>query len=78
MLYFNSMGIYSSTFRFVQATLTLIVKLYKTISIEYNLKQNITLFSSKAHGFFDILTVEMVNDLNETHRKKTQVSTSNL
>ena len=36
-------GIYFSTFLFVQATLTLIVKLYKTISIKYNLKNNITL-----------------------------------
>ena len=31
-------GIYFSTFFFVQATLTLIVKLYKTISIKYNIK----------------------------------------
>ena len=31
-------GIYFSTFLSVQATLTLIVKLYKTISIKYNLK----------------------------------------
>ena len=45
-------GIYFSTFLFVQATLTLIVKLYKTISIKYNLKYNITLFSSIAHSFF--------------------------
>ena len=41
-------GLYFSTFFFIQATLTLLVKLYKTISIEYNLKQNITLFSSIA------------------------------
>ena len=45
-------GIYFSTFLFVQATLTLIVKLYKTISMKYNLKDNITLISSIAHGFF--------------------------
>ena len=31
-------GIYFSTFLFEQATLTLIVKLYETISIKYNLK----------------------------------------
>ena len=42
-------GKYFSTFRFVQATLTLIVKLYKTNSNKCNLKQNITLFSSMAH-----------------------------
>ena len=39
----NQCGIYFSTFRFIQATLTLIVKLYETISIKYNLKNNITL-----------------------------------
>ena len=62
-------GIYFSTFLFVQATLTLIVKLYKIISIKYNLKNNITLFSSKAHGFFNVLTERMVNDLNESKQK---------
>ena len=59
-------GIYFSTFLFVQATLTLIVKLYETISIKYNLKNNNTLFSSIAHGFFTILTAQMVSDLHDT------------
>ena len=36
-------GIYFSTFLFIQASITLIIKLYKTISIEYNLEHNITL-----------------------------------
>ena len=63
-------GIYFSTFLFVQATLTLIVKLYKTISIKYNLKNNITLFSSIAHGFFNIPTAQMVNDLHDSQNKK--------
>ena len=63
-------GIYFSTILFVQATITLIVKLYKTISIKYNLKNNITLFSSIAHGFFNVLTAQMVNDLNDTQNKK--------
>ena len=63
-------GMYFSTFLFVQATLTLIVKLYKTISIKNNLKSNITLFSSIAHGFFNILTAQMVNDLHDTQNKK--------
>ena len=48
-------GIYFSTFLFVQATLTRIVKLYKTISIKNNLKNNITLFSSITHGFLTFL-----------------------
>ena len=56
-----------STFLFIQATITLNIKLYKTISIKFNLKENITIFSSIAHGFFNILTAEMVNDLNDTH-----------
>ena len=59
-----------STFLFVQATFTLIVKFYKTISNKYNLKNNITLFSSIANGFFNVLTAQMVNDLNETQNKK--------
>ena len=65
-------GIYFSTFLFVQATITLIIKLCKTISINYNLQNNITLFSSIAHGFFNILTAQMVNDLNDTQNKKTK------
>ena len=67
-------GIYFSTVFFVQATLTLIVKLYETISIKYNVKQNITLFSSIAHGFFNILTADMVNDLNHSHRKNPKLA----
>ena len=63
-------GIYFSTFLFVQATLTLIVKLYKTISIKYNLKNNITLLSSIAHGFFNVLTARMASALHETQNKK--------
>ena len=63
-------GIYFSTFLFVQATLTFIVKLYKTISIKYNLKNNITFFSSIAHGYFNVLTARMVSDLHETQNKK--------
>ena len=57
-------------FFFVQATITLIIKLYKTISIKYHLKHNITLFSSIAHGFFNILAAEMVNDFNDTQNRK--------
>ena len=63
-------GIYFSTFLFVQATLTLIIKLYKTISFKYDLKNNITFFSSIAHDFFNVLTARMVSDLNETRNKK--------
>ena len=56
-------GIYFSTYLFLQTMLTLIVKLYKTISIKYNLKQNITLLNSIAHGFLNSLTADMIHDL---------------
>ena len=62
-------GIYFSTYLFLQTMLTLIVKLYKTISIKYNLKQNITLLNSIAHGFLNILTADMIHDLKNTRSK---------
>ena len=37
-------GKYFSSFFFIQATLFLIIKLFKTISIKYNLKPNVTKF----------------------------------
>ena len=67
-------GIYFPTILFVQATPTLIMKQYEKFSIQYNLKQNFTIFSSMAHGFFNILTVEMVNDLNDIHHKKPKLA----
>ena len=63
-------GMNVSTFLFVQATITPIIKLFKTISIKYHPKHNITLFSSIAHGFFNILTAEMVKDFNDTQNRK--------
>ena len=48
-------GINFFTFLFIQITITLIIKLFKTISIKYNLKQVI------AHGFFNNLTAEMTS-----------------
>ena len=56
-------GIYFSTYLFLQTMLTLIVNLYKTISIKYNLEQNITIINSIAHGFLNILTADMIHDL---------------
>ena len=63
-------GIYFSTYLFIQTMLTLIIKLYRTISIKYNLKQNITVLSSIAHGFLNILTADMVNDLKNARSKR--------
>ena len=53
-------GVYFLTFLFIHTTITLIIKLYKTILIKYNLNKNITKFSSIAQGFFNNLTAEMV------------------
>ena len=63
-------GIHFSTYLFIQTMLTFIVKLYKTISTKYNLKQNITVLSSSAHGFLKILTADMVNDLKNARSKR--------
>ena len=71
--------IYFSTFHFVQPTITLIIKLYETISIKYNLKSNITLFSSIAHGFFNVLlTAQMVMTLMILKTKNPKVNFLNL
>ena len=70
LLHFLDTSNYHVQATIVQATIKLFVKLYKTISIEYNLKNNITLFSSNPHGFFNILTAQMVNDLNDYQNKK--------
>ena len=63
-------GISFSTYLFIQTMLTLIVKLYITISIKYSLKQIITVLSSIAPGFLNTLTAEMVNDLNNARSKR--------
>ena len=43
-------------------------KIFKLISIKHNLKQIITLLRSIAHGFFKIITAEMVIDLKDSQR----------
>ena len=58
--------------------LTLIVKLYKTISIKYNLKQNTTLLISIAHGFLNILTADMIHDLKKSRSKSSSKSSHQL
>ena len=51
------------------------VKFYKTISIKYNLKQNIaTLLNSIAHGFPNILTADMIHDLKNVRSKSSSKS----
>ena len=71
-------GIYFSTYLFIETMLTLIVKLYKTIPIKYNLKQNITLLNSIAHGFLNILTADMLHDLKNVRSKSTSKSSQQM
>ena len=62
-------GNYFSTF-FLRDVLTFLVRFYRTITIKYNLQSNISISSSKAHGFCNIVTSEMVTDLNITGKRK--------
>ena len=63
-------GNYFSTFHFVREVLIFLLKIYRTISIKYNLQSNISILSSIAHGFLNIVTSEMVTDLNNTGKRK--------
>ena len=63
-------GIYFSTFLFIKEILTFLLRFYRTISIKYNLQSNISILSSIAHGFFKIVTSEMVTNLNNTGKRK--------
>ena len=58
------------TLLFVREVLTFILKFYKTISIKFNLQSNISILSSIAYGFFNIITSEKVTDLNNTGKRK--------
>ena len=49
-------GIYFSTFLFIREVFTLLLKLYRTVSIKYNLQSNISILSSIAHGILNIVT----------------------
>ena len=54
----------------LRKVLTFLLKFYRTISIKYNPQSNISILSSIAHGFFHIVTSEMVTDLNNTGKRK--------
>ena len=66
-------GIYFSTFLFIREVLTFLLKFYRTISIKYNLKSNISILSSIAHGCFNIVTSEMVTDFKKYWKTHTDV-----
>ena len=63
-------GIYFSTFLFIREVLIFLLRFYRTISIKYILQSNISILSSKAHGFFNIVKSEMVTDLSSTGKRK--------
>ena len=63
-------GIYLSTFLFIREVLTFLLRFYRTNSIKHKLQSNISILSSIAHGFFKIVTSEMVTDLNNTGKRK--------
>ena len=63
-------GNYFSNFLFNREVLTFLLRFYRTISIKYNLQRNISILSSIAHGFFNIITSEMSTDLNKTGKRK--------
>ena len=58
--------------------LALIVKPYKTISIKNNLKQNIAIPHSIAHGSLNIFTADMINDLKSIRSKTSSKSSHQL
>ena len=62
--------IYFSTFLFIREGLTFLLEFYRTISIKYFLQSNISILSSKTHGLFNIVTSELVTDLNNTGKRK--------
>ena len=62
-------GLSFSTFRFVQAVLTLLVKLYEHFLSNIILYKK-TVLSSVAHGFFINLTAEMVDDLKDARSNR--------
>ena len=54
---FTQCGKYYVTFRFIKTIITLLIRLYKTISVKHNLEQNFTLRSSISHGLFNIISL---------------------
>ena len=65
------MRVFLFLFLFLQYVLTNHLKIYKYISSNYRLHENITLLSSLVHGFF-YTTSKMVTDLHDAERDKRQ------
>ena len=67
-------GIYFSTFMFLHTVISFLIKSLKSITIKYNLKNNISIIASLTHGFCDVVTSEMITDLNNDGKQKKQVN----
>ena len=59
-----------STFMFLHTVISFLIKALKSITIKYNLKNNISIIASLTHGFCDVVTSEMITDLNNDGKKK--------
>ena len=55
---------------YIREVLPFLLRFYRTISIKYNLQSNISILTLIAHGFFNIVTSEMVTDLHNTGTRK--------
>ena len=55
---------------FSERSFNFLLRFYRTISIKYNLQSNISILSSIAYGFFNIVTSEIVTNLNNTGKRK--------
>ena len=72
VLSFNSMWNLFSTFMFLHTVISFLIKALKSITIKYNLKNNISIVASLTHGFCDVVTSEMITDLNNDGKVKEQ------
>ena len=70
MLFFNTLWNLLLYLSFFREVLTFLLRFYRTISIKNNLQSNNSILSSIAHGFFNIVTLEMVTDLNNAGKRK--------
>ena len=55
---------------FLHTVISFLIKALKSITIKYNLKNNISIIASLTHGFCDVVTSEMITDLNNGWKTK--------
>ena len=72
VLSFNSMWNLFSTFMFLHTVISFLIKALKSVTIKYNLKNNISIVAFLTHGFCDVVTSEMITDLNNDGKEKKQ------